>query len=104
MRCSICTNEIIITKNETEYIEIKNAFENKVSQMIDDLSQTEFEQMVNTIWNILLNYEGLLLRANQTPYKCSVQQCHSLICIFCYRSQRKCKSCNNCTSSTESYT
>jgi hypothetical protein len=49
------------------------------------------------IWDILLNYEALILLPNYKPNKCNTENCNSLICNFCYKDKKNiiCLECKN---------
>jgi len=50
MKCSVCENAFIIPKDNTEYNDKKDAFENEMCKIIDGLKEEEIANNSNYIW------------------------------------------------------
>jgi hypothetical protein len=68
MVCCVCKKKFIKTKTKEEYYEKKMEFDKEISMLIDSLTYSMLEEKNDEIWNILLNYEALLLMPNYTPF------------------------------------
>ncbi len=84
MVCSVCKKNFIRTADLTEYYQTKKEFDNRVSKIIDALTEEDLSKNNDKIWEILLNYDALLLHPNYKPKKCSTETCEAVICNFCY--------------------
>jgi len=93
MKCSVCENAFIIPKDNIEYNDKKDAFENEVCKIIDGLTEEEIANNSNYIWFKLANNLALILRPNQIPKKCSIEYCLSFICDFCNHNNKICLPC-----------
>ena len=65
MKCSICKNSFIVTKDNKEYNYKKTVYDNKVCEIINNFIYEEFRKYYDNIWHNLLLYEALLLQPNQ---------------------------------------
>ena len=84
MPCSVCKNNFIRSADLTEYYQTKKKFDDRIIKIIDTLTDDELSKMNDDIWNVLLNYESLILLPNEEAKKCSTETCDSAICNFCY--------------------
>jgi hypothetical protein len=102
MVCNICKKPFIRSVDLTEYYQKKKEFDDNISNIIDTLTETELLTKNDEIWDIMLNYEALLLLPNYKPNKCITKNCNSLICSFCYKNKKKiiCLDCKNYSSPT----
>ena len=89
MACNVCKKKFIQSADLTEYYQIKQAFDNKIMKIIDTLTDDELSKMNNDIWNVLLNYEALILLPNNEIKKCSTETCEAVICNFCYNQKKQ---------------
>lgn len=81
MTCSVCKKGFIRTHSLREYYEKKKVFEDAMSKMIDELTEEEFENMYNDLWESIFIFEALLLTPNNTPKTCN--NCNVKICYYC---------------------
>jgi hypothetical protein len=97
MVCCVCKKTFIRSVDLTDYYEKKREFDNKISNIINSLTETELSKKYDEIWDILLNYEALILLPNYKPNKCNTENCNSLICNFCYKDKKNiiCLECKN---------
>ena len=96
MVCCVCKKKFIRSVDLTEYYKNKVEFDNKITKIIDALTEEELTKKNDEIWDILLNYEALLLEPNHKPKKCNTENCLSLICNFCYNKKNVvCLECKN---------
>lgn len=82
MKCSVCDCPFIRTENYNEFYSIKMEFENKMSGLIDSLSEEEMKIRFDEIWLEILRHEALLLKPREEPQK---GRNGELICAFCTR-------------------
>jgi hypothetical protein len=97
MVCCVCKKNFIRSVDLTEYYQTKREFDNKISKIIDSLTEEQLSTKNDEIWEILLKYDALLLLPNYKPNKCNTENCNSLICNFCYKNKNKviCLKCTN---------
>ena len=84
MVCSVCKKSFIRSLDLTEYYQTKKEFDNTITKIIDTLTEEELSKKNDEIWEMLLNYEALLLLPNYKPKKCNTEKCEALICKYCY--------------------
>jgi len=84
MVCGICKNKFIHSSNLEDCYKQKRKLDKKIMKMLNGLTDDEVEAKQEELWNILLNYEALVLMPNCPPPKCNSEKCGSLICTFCY--------------------
>ena len=87
MVCCICKKKFIRSVDLTEYYQTKQEFDNKITNIIDALTEEQLAKKNDEIWDTLLNYEALVLLPNYKPNKCNTEKCESLICKFCYKNK-----------------
>jgi hypothetical protein len=97
MVCCVCKKPFIRSVDLTEYYQKKQEFDNKITRVIDSLTEEQLSTKNDEIWDTLLNYEALLLLPNYKPNKCNTEHCNSLICNYCYK-HKGCVLCLDCSS------
>lgn len=93
MNCSVCKNAFIISETYEEYNEKRREFEDKITKIIDEMTEEELSRNYNDMWNKMLNREALHLTPNRVPKKCHNEKCAEYICDFCYYIKEKCSWC-----------
>ena len=96
MVCCVCKKNFIRSVDLTEYYQVKKEFDNRISKIIDALTEEDLSKKNDEIWDTLLNYEALLLLPNYKPKSCTTPDCNSLICNFCFTNKSIiCLECKN---------
>ena len=89
MKCSICNNDIEITKTNNEYTEKKKKIDAKLLAYIDKHFYKDEEQC----WQIVMQAEALLLSPTDLVNTCINKKCIAQMCAYCYRKNIICLEC-----------
>jgi hypothetical protein len=91
MKCSVCNNNFIVSRDQADYINKKAKMEEELCKFIDE----NIDNGEEACWLRVFNSDALLLRPNQQLRFCSAEVCGAIICNYCFN-KNKLDSCPVC--------
>jgi hypothetical protein len=82
MSCAICNKKFIKTTTHEEYVIERQKMNEILDKFIDDNYINEKDE--DLCWDVIFQYEALLLFPGQNNQKCSNEKCNAEICSYCY--------------------
>ena len=82
MSCSICNKKFIKTTTYQEYVIEREKMNEILDKFIDDNYINDKDE--DLCWDVIFQYEALLLFPGQNNPKCSNEKCNAEICSYCY--------------------
>ena len=91
MKCSVCNNIFIVTRDQAHYNKKKAKMDEELCKYIDE----NIYKDEDACWKKVFNEEALLLKPNQQLRFCSAEICGAIICNYCYNTNKS-DSCPVC--------